>query len=256
MPAREPPAPTRRDPAGAVPDLAGAAFAHQGWEPPAPTRRDPSGAFPTRTAPALSACPWLCLMRPWTGRSARVCPPFPGVAAPGARSPFRGPAVTSSTRSTCSCPHLCGSLGRTESQHCGLIDTLRSPIAVDVSRSCPQTCAQVGEISHPVRGRRPRRHVRRPTSSCGSHDADLQERGVTAVERPDPRKGTECRWARTGDEQGADRGQDVDRRGARCTTVDLSTCRQQEDADRPQPANSPVRPLSCGKGLVPQLPHQ
>ena len=60
---------------------------------------------------------------------------------------------------------------------------------------------------------------------------------------------------RHGDEQGATRGVDVDEQRSLCTAVELSTCRQQKDADHPQRANRPGGHLTCGKGPGPQLPH-
>ena len=78
---------------------------------------------------------------------------------------------------------------------------------------------------------------------------------ITRALPPHPVDITAEGWVRPGDEPGVDGGQQVEGRRRRCTTVDLSTCRQQEDADRPQRANTPLRPLTCGKGPVPQLPH-
>jgi hypothetical protein len=41
-----------------------------------------------------------------------------------------------------------------------------------------------------------------------------------------------------------------------CTAVEMSTCRQQDDADRPQRANMSIRALTCAVEGSPQLPHQ
>ena len=58
-----------------------------------------------------------------------------------------------------------------------------------------------------------------------------------------------------GDRPWVDRGERVDCAATRCTAVELSTCRQQEDAHSPQRANRTGRGLTCAKGPDPQLPH-
>ena len=73
--------------------------------------------------------------------------------------------------------------------------------------------------------------------------------------RPTTRRTGRPSCTRHGDEQGATRGVDVDEQRSLCTAVELSTCRQQKDADHPQRANRPGGHLTCGKGPGPQLPH-
>ena len=60
-------------------------------------------------------------------------------------------------------------------------------------------------------------------------------------------------WVRPGDGPRETRGQKVDGRRRRCTTVEMSTCRQQGDADRPQSANRAIRALTCTKGPIPRI---
>jgi len=136
---------------------------------------------------------------------------------------------------------------------------IRSVTVVDRSRSCPQECAQAGEISCPPghggsSGRRRRLVLLSPPGglrtalTCG--DASFAPDRATC-----PPAGLPGGWARPGDPAGRHRGHGVDTAGCRCTTVEMSTCRQQEDADRPQPANRLIRRLTCGNGPDPQLPH-
>jgi hypothetical protein len=136
---------------------------------------------------------------------------------------------------------------------------------VDTSRSCPQTCAQVGEIScasaHPGSSEPDRTAGTSPAlaSSAAPYpsltcvDAPNRADGPAAADRS-PRTPVLLR-TRPGDRAGRRRGQGVDGAGRRCTTVEMSTCRQQEGAHRPQSANRAIRALTSGKRLDPQLPH-
>ena len=84
------------------------------------------------------------------------------------------------------------------------------------------------------------------------------ELGFRPIRPADPRTTTRTdrpSCTRHGDEQGATRGVEVDEQRSLCTAVELSTCRQQTDADHPQRANRPGGRLTCGKGPGPQLPH-
>ncbi len=58
-----------------------------------------------------------------------------------------------------------------------------------------------------------------------------------------------------GDIPGRHRGQRVDERPDRCTSVEMSTCRHREAPDHPQPAHKAIRALSSRKRLDPQVPH-
>jgi hypothetical protein len=118
---------------------------------------------------------------------------------------------------------------------------LRTVTSVDRSRSCPQECAQVGEISAPRGRRRPR--VTCPGGRAGhsfdSSPPDVNPPGDQRFRRETAGKGRVWRrpasstWARTGDDRGVDRGWIVDKRPDRCTTVESSTCRQQDTGPRP-----------------------
>jgi hypothetical protein len=156
--------------------------------------------------------------------------------------------------------HSGGQMSTAEKASSGPVAAGIRPVTViDRSRSCPQECAQAGEISCPLghggssgRGRRsvllsPPGRLR-TALTCG--DTSFAPDRATC-----PPAGLPGGWARPGDPAGRHRGHGVDTAGCRCTTVEMSTCRQQEDADRPQPANRLIRRLTCGNGPDPQLPH-
>ena len=122
-----------------------------------------------------------------------------------------------------------------------VVMTLRTVTCVDRSRSCPQECAQVGEIVSPSGAGRPEWA---PTRGCAApsfglsgpdvnplFDQDISE--ATAFEpgiTPRPARST---WAFPGDGQGVGRGEGVEYRRPLCTAVDPSTCRQQDTRRRP-----------------------
>jgi hypothetical protein len=132
---------------------------------------------------------------------------------------------------------------------------------VDTSRSCPQECAQVGEISCVPR------HKWSPSlrsAAAGGRSVVPNRNGsvaltcafATAVSPSRGRVGSRRpAWARPGDFPGVDRGQQVEERRPRCTTVEMSTCRQQKDADHPQSANRAITAVTSANVLRPQDPH-
>ena len=139
--------------------------------------------------------------------------------------------------------------------------TVTSAFRIDSSRSCPQECAQSGDGRVPAGSRlvtstrRPpgvtlrNRSGADPAADLGGRDATPRKALVSTGRAPSPPTGP-------GDRPWADGGRTVDGATTRCTAVEMSTCRQQEAADSPQRANSPIRPPTCAKGLVPQLPHR
>ena len=102
-------------------------------------------------------------------------------------------------------------------------------------------------------GRGPRASIPVRTSVLPARSPEQRRRGhLSQIRRPVEPFGTP---AHPGDRTGRQRGQGVERRRPRCTTVVLSTCRQQGSADHPQRTNRPIRALSSTKGSDPQLPH-
>jgi hypothetical protein len=148
---------------------------------------------------------------------------------------------------------------------------LRTVTWIDRSRSCPQECAQPGEIScppshprspHPGRcllrsrapaGRRPRHEHRAELGGCPppTHPGCR----CTAAARPCAGSGSADVPRRVVGGRGATEGEAGDGGRDRCTAVELSTCRHRKEAERPQPANRVNCAPTCAKSLDPQLPH-
>jgi hypothetical protein len=132
--------------------------------------------------------------------------------------------------------------------------------SVDWSTSCPQRCAQVGEISPRPLTRRDDRPGASTVSStpgdpCRSR-VDLHLRCIAAGRgrasaRSGPAPGHEL-----GTDAGGTGGQDVERRRPMCVTVEMSTCRHRSPPVHPQWANMSTWALTCADGLDPQVPHQ
>ena len=166
----------------------------------------------------------------------------------------RGRPAASRTGSTCRCPQLCGTPWTAEAQFRRDTGSSSTGGPVDTSRSCPQECAQVGEI-RPDAG-----PGRRTSHGCGrvvarDFAADLGFPRFGRDKWPGTAHTGRPSCTRHGDEQWATRGVEVDEQRSLCTAVELSTCRQRTDADHPQRANRPGGHLTCGKGPGPQLPH-
>ena len=153
------------------------------------------------------------------------------------------------------CPQPCGrvDMGRalTSRRHPGQSDGDHGRL---VEKLSPGMCTGWGDLvgagSRAVTSSRPTRagesaHPFPDQRVCGMgpmSSATRRSAGPTSCTRP-------------GDGAGRGRGHGVERRRHRCTAVVLSTCRQQENADRPQSANRPKPGLSSAKRSDPQLPH-
>ena len=121
----------------------------------------------------------------------------------------------------------------------------------------PRNVHRLGRsVPTPVRAYRPDPPIaRRRTPHRRWRVADLAFPGCDRNKWPGTRRTGRPSCTRHGDEQGATRGVEVDEQRSLCTAVELSTCRQQADADHPQRANRPDGHLTWAKGPGPQLPH-
>jgi hypothetical protein len=143
----------------------------------------------------------------------------------------------------------------------GVVRRSLAPVtSVDWSTSCPQRCAQVGEISpRPLTRRDDRLGVSTASSTPGDpcrSPADLPVRRTAGGRGPVVGTQRPRTWVRTGDGRWGTGGQDVERRRPMCVTVEMSTCRHRSPPVHPQSANMSTSALTCADGLDPQVPHQ
>jgi hypothetical protein len=131
---------------------------------------------------------------------------------------------------------------------------------VDSSTSCPQRCAQVGEISpRPLTRRHDRPEMPTAPSTPGDPrpcGPDLLVSPIGGRWPPSARRRAPGPGYGLGTDPGGSRGQDVERRRPVWGTVEMSTCRHGSPPHRPQSANMSTRALTCADGLDPQDPHQ
>ena len=157
-----------------------------------------------------------------------------------------------------------------ELPQCSVLTRFRTVTSIDRSRSCPQECAQPGEIScrrddgrSPGPDRRLRPTGARAPGTLGHHAALTCADALSTRHRKRSRRCQPGRFRATPHgcagavvgERGATAGEAGERRRRRCTAVELSTCRHSRDGDHPQRANRATSVATCGKRLGPQLPH-
>ena len=124
----------------------------------------------------------------------------------------RGRPAASGTGSTCRCPQLCGTPWTAEAQFRRDRGSSSSGGPVDTSRSCPQECAQVGEIRPDAGPRTPPR----PTSGTTADVTSQPTRRSPALFTPPPHHVARdpayrpalvhMAWGRTGGNQGSGGG--------------------------------------------------
>jgi hypothetical protein len=225
---------------------------------------------PYRATPRPTAVP------PW--RRARPGPPRRTLRAPLVRStpwpravpgdvrplPSTGPGGSSSQsllrpgRPTC--PQTCGwSCVRRPRVDGDLRVTRTGDLGRLIEELSPGMCTAWGDLRPSAHtGSRPAQTDDGSPRPCDSRSraADLHVCPSALVGSPAAVRRRRRAGYGLGTEPGRSRGQDVDGRRPVCTTVEMSTCRQQPAVVHPQRANMSTSGLTCENGLDPQVPHQ